>query len=168
MTNQLIPAIDAFPIPGPVWLFQILLVFTFILHLVFLNLTLGGTILAAVAQTASGGRREDHRAVLAGRLMAINTYGISLTITTGIAPLLFVQVLYQQFFYTATLLIAWLWLLFLVFLMTGYYATYLFKFRRAPEIGIKGMIWLWVAAICFVVVAMVQVAVNLIHSQSYT
>ncbi len=47
MTPDLVPAVDAAGLPGPVWLFQALLVFTFFLHLLFMNLTLGGTLLAA-------------------------------------------------------------------------------------------------------------------------
>ena len=39
MDNPLIPAVDAFPIPGPAWLFHFLLVFTFFLHMLFMNLT---------------------------------------------------------------------------------------------------------------------------------
>jgi len=165
VTLDLVPALDATPIPGPAWLFHILLVFTFFLHVVFMNLTLGGTLLAAVSQIASRGRGEDYRAVLAGRLMGINTYAISLAITTGVAPLLFVQVLYQQYFYTATILIAWVWLFFLVMLMLGYYAAYLYKFKGTPARGSGGTVWLVVAAVMFFLIAMVHVAVNLIHSQ---
>ena len=110
MNPDLIPALDPLPLPAPAWLFHVLLVFTFFLHALFMNLTLGGTILAAVGQLLGGGRADDHRGVLADRLMGINTYAISLAITTGVAPLLFVQLLYQQYFYTATILIGWIWL----------------------------------------------------------
>lgn len=168
MSYEWIPAVDVFPIPGPHWLFHVLLVFTFFLHMLFLNITLGGTLLAAISQLASGGRPGDFRAVLASRLMAVNTYGISLTITTGIAPLLFVQVLYQQYFYTATILISWVWLALLVLLMFGYYSAYLYKFKGTPARGSGGTGWLLVAALLFVVVAMVHVAVNLVHSQPET
>ena len=117
MNPNLIPAVDPAGLPGPPWLFHVLLVFTFFLHLIFMNLTLGGTLLALIAHLKSGGRRDDYRGVLAGRLTAINTYGISLTITTGVAPLLFIQVLYQQYFYTATILLAPVWLAMLVFMV---------------------------------------------------
>lgn len=165
MSTEWIPAVDPFPIPGPPWLFHVLLVFTFFVHMLFLNVTLGGTVMAALAQLASGGRPGDYRTVLASRLMAVNTYGISLTITTGIAPLLFVQVLYQQYFYTATILISWVWLFLLVFLMFGYYSAYLYKFKGTPTRGSGGTGWLLVAALLFLVIAMIHVAVNLIHSQ---
>jgi len=165
MNEALIPAVDPTPIPGPPWLFHVLLVFTFFLHALFMNVTLGGTLLAAIAQLTSGGRASDFRTVLAKRLMGINAYGISLAITTGIAPLLFVQILYQQYFYTATILIGWMWLLFLALLMLGYYAAYVYKFRGAPSGGAGGGGWLALSALMFLVIAMVHVAVNLIHAQ---
>ena len=167
MNSQLIPALDPTPIPGPEWLFQGLLVFTFILHLLFMNLTLGGTILAAIARLTARGGEDDHRSALADRLVTINTFGISLTITTGIAPLLFVQVLFPQFFYTATILLGWIWFALLVSLMVGYYAVYAYKFGRARAARSRagGAGWLVAAAVLFLLVAMTQVAVNLIHAQ---
>ena len=164
MLPNLIPAPDAIPMPGPAWLFQLLLVFTFFLHLIFVNLALGGSLLAAVAQIASGGRAGDARAALASRLATINGYGISLAITTGVAPLLFIQVLYGQYFYTATILLGWIWFGLLVVLMIGYYALYLYKFRSVPEGG-AATGWLVLSALMFLAVAVVQVMVNLLHSQ---
>lgn len=168
MTPDLIPAVDAAGLPGPVWLFQFLLVFTFFLHMVFMNLTLGGTFLAAVAHSLSGGKSDDPRGVVARRLVGINGYGISLTITTGVAPLLFIQLIYQQFFYTATILIGGMWLALLLFLTVGYYAVYLYKFKGAPVRGQGGGVWLWLAAVLFLVIGGIQVAVNLIHMQPGT
>lgn len=165
MSPDLIPALDAAGLPGPPWLFHVLLVFTFFLHLVFVNLTLGGTLLALIAHLRSGGRREDFRGVLSGRLMAVNNYGISLTITTGVAPLLFIQLLYQQYFYSATILIAWFWLSLLALLTVGYYTAYLYKFRGAPARGHGGGLWLGVSALMFLLIAMIHVAVHLIHAQ---
>jgi hypothetical protein len=165
MNPGFIPAVDPAGIPGPEWLFHVLLVFTFFLHLVFMNLTLGGTLLAAFAHWRSRGRRDDFRGILSGRLMAVNNFGISLTITTGVAPLLFLQVLYQQYFYTATILLAPMWFGMLAFLIAGYYAAYLFKFRGAPTHGRGGGVWLTVSALMFLLIAMIHVAVNLVSSQ---
>ena len=55
MNPNLIPALDSAGLPGPPWLFHVLLVFTFFLHLVFMNLTLGGTLLAVVAHGPAPG-----------------------------------------------------------------------------------------------------------------
>jgi hypothetical protein len=168
MNLDLIPALDTAPIPGPEWLFQVLLVFTFFLHLLFMNLTLGGTLLAAVAHMTSGGRLDDPRTVLARRLVGINTYAISLTITTGVAPLLFIQVLYQQYFYTATILIGTVWMTLLVLLMAGYYAVYVYKFGPSTEGRERRGKWIGFSALMFFAIAMIHVAVNLIHSQPDT
>ena len=54
MGAELVGAVDPFPIPGPEWLFHVLLVFTFFLHALFMNLTLGGTMIAAFAQVGYG------------------------------------------------------------------------------------------------------------------
>lgn len=165
MNPNLVPAVDPAGLPGPPWLFHVLLVLTFFLHLVFMNLTLGGTLLAVIAHFRSNGSRNDFRGVLAGRLMAVNSYGISLTITSGVAPLLFIQVIYQQYFYTATILLAPVWIAMLVLLTVGYYAAYLYKFRGAPPTGSGGGVWLSVSAVMFFLIAMVHVGVNLVHAQ---
>jgi len=165
VNGNLVPALDATPLPGPPWLFHVLLVFTFVLHVLFMNLTLGGTILAAFSQVFSGGKAGDYRTVLASRLMGINVYGISLTITSGVAPLLFIQLLYGQYFYTATILLSWMWFGFLVILILGYYATYVYKFRGVPAKGSGGTVWLCLSAVMFLLIAMVHVAVNLVHAQ---
>ena len=47
----------------------------------------------------------------------------------------------------------------------GYYAAYLYKFKGAPAQGSGGTGWLLVSALLFLVIAMIHVAVNLVHSQ---
>ena len=54
--------------------------------------------------------------------------------TTGVAPLLFIQLLYGQLFYAATVLVGWLWLAIVPLIVVGYYAVYLYKF----EVGAPG------------------------------
>ncbi len=165
MNPGLIPLPDPAGLPGPPWLFTGLLLFTFFLHLLFMNLTLGGTLLAAVAHGLGRGRSEDARTVLARRLMEVNKYAISMTITTGVAPLLFTQVLYHQYFYPATILIAPVWFAMLVLLTAAYYAVYLYKFRGVPARGRGGGVWLTLSAVMFLVIAAIQVGVHLISVQ---
>ena len=43
---SLIPLADA--MPGPAWWFEILLLLTFVLHLLLMNTVLGGTVIVAV------------------------------------------------------------------------------------------------------------------------
>ena len=158
MQNSLIPALDPAPLPGPPWLFQILWVLTFLIHLLFVNTVLGGTLLAAFAGSAGAGRREVRTL-----FVEANSWVISLAITFGIAPLLFIQVVLGRFFYTATILVAWAWFGMLVLLTIGYYLNYVAKFRLRA--GKDAGIAIWLEAACFVAIAAIQVAVNLLHLQ---
>ena len=63
------------------------------------------------------------------------------TITLGIAPLLFVQVLYGQFFYSSSIVMAWPWFLVLVFLTLAYYGFYYVSYRgRRPGAKAGGVL----------------------------
>jgi hypothetical protein len=158
MPANLIPALDPTPIPGPPWLFHVLWVVTFLVHAVFLNLALGGSLLAAVVGGARAGGRET-RTLLVG----VNAWAISLAITFGIAPLLFIQVLFGRFFYTATVLVGQAWLGLLVVLLVGYYLNYVAKYRLRAGKPVNAV--LWIEALCFLAIAVIQVAVNLLHMQ---
>ncbi len=161
MNSPIIPAIDPTPLPAPAWLFHLLLIVTFFVHVLFLNVTLGGTIIgAAHALFARGPEAPGRRA---GRLaVGLLPASISFTVTTGVAPLLFVQVLYAQLFYPATVLVGWIWLGLLALLIAGYYAVYLAKYEVGGERdSLKA--WLAVAGLCFLTIAAVQVLVNVLQ-----
>ncbi len=160
MTFPAIPALDPTPLPAPAWLFQVLLLITFFVHVLFLNVTLGGAVIAATHGLLAKGPETPGRRL--GRVsVSLLPASVSFTVTTGVAPLLFVQLLYGQVFYAATVLAAWLWLAIVPLIVVGYYAVYLYKF----EVGAPGgtRLWLGVAGFCFVAVALVQVLVNVLQ-----
>ncbi|MGE5235301.1 MAG: hypothetical protein ACM3O7_02990 [Acidobacteriota bacterium] len=158
MPTSLIPALDPAPLPGPPWLFHLLWVLTFVIHLLFVNMVLGGSLLAAAATLGRSAGRGTQ-----SLFVDINAWAISLAITFGIAPLLFIQVMFGRFFYTATILVAWAWLGMLGLLTIGYYLNYVAKFRlRAGKTAGVAII---VEAACFVCIAAIQVAINLLHMQ---
>jgi hypothetical protein len=177
MAPNLIPALDPNPLPAPYWVFKLLLVLTFFLHILAMNSMLGGAVLALAARWKLGSRRfnesssrgvKELRSLRAedtsstsrlrpldsstSRLLDSSTSQLldfsgpdlghrlffdvahklpsllPATITLGIAPLLFVQVLYGQFFYTSSILLAWPWFLVLVFLTLAYYGFYYVSF----------------------------------------
>jgi len=158
MPTSLIPALDPAPLPGPPWLFQVLWVLTFFIHLLFVNTVLGGTLLAAFAGGSGAGRREVRTL-----FVEVNSWAISMAITFGIAPLLFIQVVLGRFFYTATILVGWAWFGMLIFLTVGYYLNYVAKFRLRAGKDADSVIAL--EAVCFVAIAAIQVTVNLLHMQ---
>jgi hypothetical protein len=156
--SDLIPALDPAPLPGPPWLFHVLWVVTFLIHLLFVNTVLGGSVLAALAGTARPGRREATTF-----FVGLNSWTISFAITFGIAPLLFMQVLLGRFFYTATVLVAWAWFGMLALLLVGYYLNYVAKYRLRVGRSVGAV--LGVEAACFLAIAAIQVVVNLLHMQ---
>lgn len=114
-----IPAPEPIPLPAPVWLLKALLFITFVLHLVPMNLTLGGLAFLSLNEWM---KRGDER--LQGWVASYLPVTTAFTITTGVAPLLFLQVLYGQFFFPAAILIAWAWLAVIAALLLGYYGIY--------------------------------------------
>ncbi|HLI62142.1 MAG TPA: hypothetical protein VKV05_02000 [Terriglobales bacterium] len=126
MSNLIpLPTPDPMPLPGPVWLMLTLLLVTFLLHLVAMNLTVGGSAIAAFCALR---RKRD---ALAGRLAAdlVRVLPISLafTITLGVAALLFVQVLYGNLLYTSSILIGVFWIAVIPALIVAYYGLYYSK-----------------------------------------
>ena len=119
--NPLIPPPDEFGLPAPPWVFQSLLILTFALHLVFMNFVLGGMLIQAVALCRRNAG-PTMRALIE-ILSSTMPVAVSFTITTGVAPLLFVQVLYGQFFYTSNILLGFIWLSILVWLIHAFYGT---------------------------------------------
>ena len=158
MPASLIPALDPAPLPGPPWLFHVLWVLTFLIHLVFVNMVMGGSVLAALVGRDRPGARE-----IQTFFAEANGWAISFAITFGIAPLLFMQVLFGRFFYTATILVAWWWLGMLGILTLGYYVNYIIKYRLKAGKSVRAL-WI-VEAVCFLKIAGIQVAINVLHLQ---
>lgn len=102
-----------------------LLIATFALHLLLIGFVLGGTTYL-VARTLRGATDE-----LAARSRDWLPFALGLAITAGVAPLLFVQVLYQPRFYTANLLLFHRWMAIVPALIVGFYLLYLGKSERA-------------------------------------
>lgn len=131
MENLLIPTADSIPVSWG-W-FQFLLLLTFPLHLLAMNAMFGGLLLG-VFQHFHGGevqRRLAHRIAVATPLL------IALAVNLGVAPFLFLQVLYGQFVYTSSVLIGLSWIMVIPLLILAYYGAYLYDFRFR-SLGIAG------------------------------
>lgn len=149
MDIQIIPTADPIPLPAPFWLFKLLLVVTFLLHILVMNFMLGGGILAAIARFKS--RKDENYRRLSEDLSKKIPSLLAATITLGVAPLLFLQVLYGQFFYTSSILIGWPWFLVLIFLTLAYYGFYLIAFKKAETPNRFGWVLLLSVLLIFVV-----------------
>jgi len=147
-----IPDVDPLPLPGPVWLFKFLLLFTFTLHLVAMNCALAGG--AAALLNALRGRSPLHpfSRRLAAELSRMLPTFLAMTITLGVAVLLFVQVLYGNLLYTSSILIGAFWLSVIALVMAAYYGYYYFEAKH----GTSGAIAVAsIAVLCLLSVAFI-------------
>ena len=149
--TRLIPTPEAIPVAWG-W-FQALLLPTLFLHILLMNLMLG---LACIALVGSlGGPRAD-RAALGSEIANALPFTIAFTVNLGVAPLLFVQVLYGHLVYTSSILMAAFWLGVIVLLIGVYALAYIYKYRFARLGGrrplVVGLIVLMLLAIGFIYV----------------
>ena len=80
------------------------------------------------------------------------TYSTALAINMGVAPLLFLQVLYGQFFYTSTVLMATYWLSIIFLLIITYYSIYIYKLKYGT--GGEGILFLGIPVVMMLVVSL--------------
>jgi hypothetical protein len=119
------PQADPLPLPAPEVLFRVLLVGTFTLHILAMNVLMGGSILTAINAVLERLRPDAQRAVLLQRAGRPLTVSAAVTVSLGVAPLLFVQLLYGPFFFTSSILMAIPWLSVVAFVIAAYAGLYL-------------------------------------------
>lgn len=123
-------------------LWLVLYLLTFCLHAVFVGYVLVGTVYALIQAVREV---EDP---LAEQIRDRLPFMLGCGITAGVAPLLFIQLLYQRHFYSANLIMGPRWGAVVPALIAGFYALYIakssLKWRRLA---------LGVGAVCFLFVA---------------
>lgn len=156
--QPIIPAADPMPLPAPFWLFKLLLIVTFILHIVLMNLMLGGGVIATVTRFLSG--KNEKFLQLSQNISKKLPTLLAATVTLGVAPLLFVQVLYGQLFYASSIIMGWPWFLVVVLVTVAYYGLYLVAFKGEG----KTIPMAWILSVSFLLLLLV----GLIYSNNFT
>lgn len=130
--NTMLKALqDPMGIPFYPVVFQVLMVLTFALHIMFVNFTLGTSFLSVYGYLKGG----ENWGRLSRSLAKATTANISMAMLLGVAPLLFVQVVYDPFWYASnTLSAAWV-IGFIFIMMLGYSLTYVFYLKRDSRGG---------------------------------
>ena len=147
-----IPGLDPLPLPGPAWLLQFLLILTFLLHVLFMNFILGGSILAAVDRLRGRDPARPHHRALASWLASLMPVSVAAAVTFGVAPLLLVQALYGRLFFTGSILMAWFWIAVIPLLIAAYYGTYFLAFQGDRPGGTPHAV-AWISAAFFTAIA---------------
>ena len=145
MENIIIPQADMIPVAWG-WL-QFLLLLTFPLHLLAMNAMIGGLAIGIV-QHCRGGEVEKK---LAHRIAIALPLVIAFVVNFGVAPLLFLQVLYGQFVYSSAVLMGIFWISIIPILIVGYYGAYLYDFKFKSLGGFGPVIAIVVLALLLVI-----------------
>lgn len=141
------------PLPIPLAVAKVALVAAFLLHIVFVNLTVGGTLIALSAHWR--GRRDPDLLELARRIIDGVTVHKSVAVVLGVGPLLLISIAYTTPFYTSSTLVApaWLSVIWLVTLAFGLLYAYKFGWNtlRAARPWLHACFGLGAGAVLLVV-----------------
>jgi hypothetical protein len=139
--SMLIPAAEPILV-GAGW-FKLFLLAFFMVHILLMNIMVGTGFIALV--TGLKGREENLpiQKDISKKLPVI----FALAINFGVAPLLFLQVLYGRFIYVGFQLSAVYWLSIIAVLIIAYYCVYGYKFHF-ETLGIRRT-WLMGTAVAF-------------------
>ena len=109
---------------APLWLVTVLHLLTFTLHLVAMNFLLGGVF---ITLWSSARKRWD--GPTAARFTRLFPAATAATVTLGVAPLLFLQLVFHRQMYSAAIVSGWFWLLVIAAVIVAYYALYRASFE---------------------------------------
>ena len=155
---------DVFGVPFYPVIFQVLMVLTFALHIICVNVVIGGTAVAIWGRL----KGSDYSLRLSRAFARANTVMTSLAIVLGVAPLLFVQVIYDPFWYTSGNLSAWWTLIFLVAIAAAFSFAYLFYLGKRENGG--SLFWALLSFVSLIVAAVIihALSVQIIHPEKWS
>lgn len=128
LSFALISSDNPLPIPAPIGLLEILIIATFIFHIIFVNFTISLTAGAVGLEITSMVKKNslfDKMAQICSIHASIHK---SIAVVLGVGPLLIVSVLYTQYFFSSTILIGKAWMSLLILLITAFLLLYIYKF----------------------------------------
>lgn len=104
-------------------------VLTFALHILFVQLMLGTSLITIIGSFS----RDDKWRRLSAVMLEIAKVSVSVAIVIGVAPLLFVQVVYDPNWYASNVLSADYVIGFIFILILAYWAMYFYYFRNKVQ-----------------------------------
>lgn len=121
-----IPKDIPLPLPLPEWLLVTLLIVSFLMHIIFINLMVGGSIVTLWAQIK--GLKEKKYDDFAHEIAKTITVNKSMAVVLGVAPLLSINTLYTVYFYSANALTGFAWIMIIPLVTIAFLLTYLHKY----------------------------------------
>lgn len=126
LANTPVPRDLPLALPLPEGLLKTLLVLFFLIHILFVNLTVGGSLLVALFE-GLGFRRKKYD-LLALEIAKTVTVNKSLAVVMGIGPLLCINLVYTVQWYGANALTGHAWLLIIPLITAAFLLAYLHKY----------------------------------------
>ncbi len=114
------------PLPVPEWILIVVLILMFLVHILFINLMVGGTILSFFYELKS--KQNKNYRILSEEIGKTITVNKSMAVVMGVAPLLAINTLYTKFFYTANALTGLVWILVVPLVIVSFLLIYLHKY----------------------------------------
>lgn len=114
------------PLPLPAVLLKVLLVIFFLVHIFFVNLMVGGSVLVVISEWI--GFRKCRWDALSLEISKTVTVNKSLAVVMGIGPLLCINLVYTTQWYSANALTGHAWLLIVPLVITAFLLAYLHKY----------------------------------------
>lgn len=162
---SLIPSPDT--IPAPATLFMVLDILLFTVHILLINMILGSGLITIFSGFKKAGDSPEN-ALHGPAVNKIPTF-FALGINMGIAPLLFIQVIYGHLFYTSSVLMATYWIMVIPFLIIAYYGAYIHSRRYAtPGFLSKSALWIMVLTILYIGFMLVNNNTLMLQPQKWT
>ncbi|NPA15670.1 MAG: hypothetical protein GXO44_03865 [Deferribacteres bacterium] len=155
---------DPMGVPFHPVVFQVLMILTFALHIMFVNFVVGGTLIALWGRL----RGDKYGIKLSKAFARANTVNTSVAIVLGVAPLLFVQVIYDPLWYNANNISAWWALFFLITIAAAFTCAYLFYLGKSEKGGNPVWSLLSLAALVLSGVIIHAISVQMLHPEKWS
>ncbi len=146
-------------IPGNMPVFEGLIVIGFILHLIYVNIVVAGSVYAVLFEIRGILKRDKVSDGLGLQLATLVSIHKSIAVVLGVAPLLIISTIYTQFFYPSTILIGKWWLMLIPLLIISFLLLYVYKYmwdkwqnrkRLHLSFGIAGALILLFVTLLFI------------------
>lgn len=134
---------------APLWLINLLHWITLTLHFAAMNFLVGGLIAILWGKFTD---RWNHPVVQ--KFVTLFPTALAATVSFGVAPLLFLQLVYHRQVYAASIVSAWFWLGIVGAVIVGYYLLYAASMSQKKGKGNRPA-YLIGALVCFVYVSLV-------------
>ena len=138
---------------APLWLITVLHIVTLTIHFLAMNFVVGGMTVVLFGKFQD---KWNHRTV--NKFVKLFPTVMAATITFGVAPLLFVQLVYAKQVYAASIVSAWFWLDIVFAAIIAYYFMYAGSFSKRISNGRIGL-YLTIALICLVYISFIYSSV---------